>query len=389
MRKLTYFINYFYIIFVILWMPLSQTIINFDGKGRMIVFLTFFVIILNFISNRRFQFLLFSKPIIFWGIWVIYSCINLINKGYQGEEPYLFFIVLNLIVPFVVMILDSLEWGYDNLKILKYLLYTFVVYGLLTLALFDDSFSFTGDRNINTVGNFGPLNTMFVVFYSAILFVNKKLKLKNFLFYIIFALLIILLIATRKAFVAVLIMIIFTIISQINISVRNIIRLLAFSLIIFFSTNLILKSTTMGERFSEIEDVGQNFNTTSNQFLDLLGDRAFFYIEGWNQFLKSPITGIGINNFMSLTDTNYSIHSEYMVQITEGGIIGTLLFLFFYYWLIFNLYKSFRKNRETTFVLIGGLIAIIFVNATAWTYAFPQYFACFGIITGYLINTRQ
>ena len=389
MPKLTHFLNYSYLMLAILWLPLSQTIITVDGKGRMIVFLTIFLIILNFISNRRFQLLLFSKPIIFWGIWVIYSCINLINKGYQGEESIFFFVTLNLIVPFLVMLIVSLEWSYSNIKILKFLLFTFFIYGLIILFFFDTSLTITGDRNSNIIGNVGSLNTMFVVFYSSLLYVYKKLTLKKVLFYVLFALLIILLIATRKAFGAVLIMMVFAIISQFNISVKNIIRFVFFSLFIFFSTSLILNNSTIGDRFSNIEQEGQNFNTTDNQILDLLGDRAFFYIEGWSQFIKTPATGIGLNNFMRIADSNYTIHSEYMVQLTEGGVIGTLLFLFFYFWLILNLYKSLKKNKEITTVLIGGLLAIIFVNITAWTYAFPQYFACFGIITGYLINNRQ
>ena len=32
----------------------------------------------------------------------------------------------------------------------------------------------------------------------------------------------------------------------------------------------------------------------------------------------------------------------------------------------------------------GGFVAIVFINFTAWTYDFPRYFVCFGIIIGYL-----
>ena len=101
MRNLIYALNYFYILLVILWEPLNKTIILFDSKGRIIVFLTIVVFLLNFITNRRFQRLFFSKPIIFWGIWVIYSCINLKITGYQGELPFFFNITLNILVPFL------------------------------------------------------------------------------------------------------------------------------------------------------------------------------------------------------------------------------------------------------------------------------------------------
>ena len=40
MRSLIYFLNYFYVVLVLLWEPLHETIITFDSKGRTVVFLS-------------------------------------------------------------------------------------------------------------------------------------------------------------------------------------------------------------------------------------------------------------------------------------------------------------------------------------------------------------
>ena len=387
MRNLTYFLNYIYIILVLLWEPLHDTILTFDSKGRIIVFLTIAVFLLNFISSLRFQRTLFSKPIIFWGIWVIYACVNLKIKGYHGDLSFLFYLILNIFKPFVIMLIVSLEWHYKPKKILYTLLCVFIIYGAFTLILVDSYTGFTGGQNVGALGNMGPLNTIFIIFYSGLLFAHKWLKQRTLFFCIVFAFFIVLLIATRKAFGAGVIMLLFIVLSQIKLSPKKLLLVAVLSLITISSIKFALNNTTMGKRFATIEESGKKFNTTDNESLNLLGDRAFFYIRGWSIFLDAPITGIGLNNFTKITGTNYRIHSEYMVQLTEGGIIGSTLFLFFYLWIFLNIYKSIKKNknnRKITIVLLGGFFAIIFINVTAWTYSFPHYFACFGIIIGYL-----
>ncbi|MEL4457164.1 O-antigen ligase family protein [Lutimonas vermicola] len=358
-----------------------------DSKGRLVVYLTIFVFLLNFITNSRFQRFSLSKPIIFWGVWIIYSAINLIITGYNGDLPFLWYLVLRLFTPFTVMLIVSVELYYAPKKILYVLLSTFIIYGLFILILVDNYSGFSGEQNVGAFGNMGPLNIMFIIFYSGLLFAHKWLKQQNLFFCILFAFLIIVLSATRKAFGAAVIMLTFIILSQIKLSPKKLVQVAVLSLITIWSINFALNNTTMGKRFTTIEESGMEYNTTDNETLNLLGDRAYFYIKGWSIFLEKPIAGIGLNNFPKIAESSYRIHSEYIVQITEGGIIGSSLFLFFYLWISLNLYNSWRKNknnRSIILVLIGGFVAIIFINITAWTYEFSHYFACFGIIIGYL-----
>lgn len=392
MRSLIFFLNCFYIVLVLLWEPLHNTIITFDSKGRTVVFLSIILFLLNLISNKRFKRLLLSKPIVFWGIWIIYSSINLSIQGYDHELPFLFYIIINLFAPFLIMLIVAFEWHYQPKKIIFMLLFTFVSYGLFTLLLIDEFAGLTAEQNVGKLGNMGPLNTMFVIFYASLLFAHKWLKKQTLLLSIAFTFLIIVLIATRKAFGAALIMLIFLILSQVKLSFKSLALTIVLSLITIGSVNLALNNSTMGKRFESIEESGMKFNTTDNEVLNLLGDRAFFYITGTEIFLENPITGIGLNNFTNKSGTNYRIHSEYIVQITEGGIIGCLFFLLFYLSISRKLYQIWKTNRNTrtlTFVLIGGFSAILFVNITAWTYEFPHYFACFGVIIGYLKINKQ
>ena len=143
----------------------------------------------------------------------------------------------------------------------------------------------------------------------------------------------------------------------------------------------------MGERLQNITETGKIFNTTNTQSFNYLGDRAYFYIQGTTIFLENPITGIGLNNFTQVNQSNYRLHSEYMVQITEGGVVGSSFFLLFNLWILLNLFKSYKDKSDLQtiiLVLLGGFAAILFINITAWTYQFSHYFICFGIIISYL-----
>ena len=96
MRSHLQLLNYFYITIVILWEPLRKMVITFDASARTIIFLSIVVFLLNYLRNKRFKKLVFSKPFVFWGIWVIFSSINLYVKGYSGELPFAYQIVLKL-----------------------------------------------------------------------------------------------------------------------------------------------------------------------------------------------------------------------------------------------------------------------------------------------------
>ena len=81
-----------------------------------------------------------------------------------------------------------------------------------------------------------------------------------------------------------------------------------------------------------------------------------------------------------------------MAQLTENGIIGFSLFIMFYYMIFMGLREIHRKfdlNRKTYYILISGFFSIVFINFTAWTYAFPQYFAVFGVIIGFILLTKH
>ena len=65
--------------------------------------------------------------------------------------------------------------------------------------------------------------------------------------------------------------------------------------------------------------------------------------------------------------------------------IGSTLFILFNVSMIRAIFK-YRKysifGKTTGNILLGGVVAILFISFTAWTYEFSVYFACLGTILG-------
>tara|TARA_B110000858_G_C17804449_1_gene477123 strand:+ start:2888 stop:4096 length:1209 start_codon:yes stop_codon:yes gene_type:complete len=386
-------LNYFYIAFTLFWVPLQQTVLAIDGLGRIPIVITIFVFVINYLLDKNFKFLIISNPFLFWGIWIIYSIINLFLKGYLGEIPLFYFFGLKLLIPFVVMLITAKEAMRSPAKVTKYLLYMFLLYALFYFFMLtgDMNFSKTGHRSFNLIGNIGTLTVIYVMFFASILYITKKLSLTKLIMMIIFTLLIVVLTATRKAFGASLIMIVMLIFSQFKLKPKNVFIICLLGIGLNFAVDVILENTLLGARFDLGVADGEERNTTDFKALRLLGDRAFFYISAWEVFVNNLYTGVGLGNFRHETNTRLLLHSEYLVHLAEGGILGTSLFLAFNMWFGKNLLRA-RKNlkyRPLIYVMIGAFISILFINLTAWTYEFGHYFIVFGLMSAYIKRSNN
>lgn len=378
------YFNYFFIAIVLLWAPLQGTIISFDSKGRILFALTIIAFIVNY-NKQVFKKMLFSKPIILWIIWVIYSAINMMSKGFHNE--YLspsFYIITKLFMPLVIMSVCAYEYNKNNYKLTKTLLYIFCIYSIIGFFFMTINRSHTSD-GAATLGNLLALNNLFIIFYAGLLYKWGELSSVKFIGFVVFVFVVIIASATRKALGAATILLLFVVLSNMRFTAKSFISVLLLALTLYVGTNYIMKNTLMGERLSMTEEVGEKFNTSNNVFLNFLGDRALFYIVGTELFYEHPISGIGLLNFTEETGSDYRIHSEYMVQLAENGLIGSTLFILFYVSLISAIFK-YRKHsifaKTTGNILLGGVVAILFISFTAWTYEFCMYFTCLGTIIG-------
>jgi len=300
------------------------------------------------------------------------------------------FLANSLLLPYVTLVLVYYEAS-KNMKVIIYtLLISLVVYMVLGLMMQDFGTRQGEDWNARgglILGNYLPLNACSLVFVA--LFANVTGIIKGKYMYLItaLALVVILLIATRKALGAVVIMTICFFIAKTGYSKKwwpKIMRLGVAMLILGFALVYVRNETLIGKRMANIEMTGHKLNKSGPKILNLLGDRVPHYYLGWKVFKKHPVTGVGICNVPILYHFPYPLHSEYMTQLAEGGIIGMTLWLLFTLGLFCIIYKA-RKFRRMSAIWIcfAGMFYILFLDFTSWTYAFPHYFAVYGLIIAY------
>ena len=85
---------------------------------------------------------------------------------------------------------------------------------------------------------------------------------------------------------------------------------------------------------------------------------------------------------MDVAHFEYPIHSEYMVQLTEGGIIGTTFYIVFAmsFLGIITKYYKITKDKANTLIYLSDFFYIAFISLSAWIYAYPHYFAVCALI---------
>jgi O-antigen ligase len=136
---------------------------------------------------------------------------------------------------------------------------------------------------------------------------------------------------------------------------------------------------------------GEQEVDVSGTIFEKFGDRGQFYVLGFELFKENPINGIGLGNFINYHGS-LVLHSEYMIQLCELGLIGALIFAVFYIWIGKGLsfcWKYGPDNRKITEAYVAGLLIILFVGFVLFEYANPVIFILLGAIIAYIKNYRR
>ncbi len=377
--------EYLYIAIIIVWVPLSRFILKADGAARSITVLTLFLI--TYLSLKKdFLKIAMSKPLIIWGLWVLYAFFNTLYKGLDGELPVYSFLTL-LIVPYLLMVLISFLSLKNYYELINVLIFSFYLSLIIILLFNKNSFEddrYGGEMNSNTVGLMSVVLLMFI--YLKYFF--KRISLNLFLIIGSIPVILIILTGSKTAFGG-LILLYFShlVVNRSKSTVKNIVKSLAAIILLLIPLNYLVNNTQLGERILKTTEAGEELGLdTGNEFLNKFGDRGLYYYFGWKVFEDNPVTGIGLNNYKSYMDEEYSLHTEYMIQLAELGIIGFILFLSFYFSIIKNLLglrkiKTKRKSIEINLALI--IILLLMITATRMFVIWYLY-TVVGIVVGFV-----
>lgn len=376
-------LNGFYLGLIVLW-PVLQNLIGVDGKGRIpfVVTLAFFVY--SFISNCN---RLFVKPLLIWWIWVVYALVNTfyIQGTLMPQDQIVGFCTYIVAGPLLAYCIIE-ESRMHRVQISKYTGYVILLYLICALMIprtNDDGYG------ISAFGNIVPISIVFLIFVFAVRFVHKDITLKTFCIITGLAVFFIFICATRKAFGGMVIVLLFTYLSKVQkLSFKAILIPFLAGLLVYILSDYIL-SSNLWVRFSDAGNESIVGEYKDNLFLSLMDDRAIMYVTGWDIFLDNIWFGIGLRNFLNLGYYAYTLHTEYMVQLTECGIIGFTLFFYFYLRMAKGLFKSLRLHTNESLVYWGGYLTIVFMSFTTWTYNQPIFWVCIGFILSYIENIKR
>jgi hypothetical protein len=377
--------KYLFVFLVCIWAPLQVFIIKSDGAQRSIGVFLVLALLLN-VNKTGFLKIILNPPIIFWAIWIFYVIINTLLKGYSWDLPFYSFLIV-VITPLFVLWMINDE---DNQNRNSYL--NVIVAGLfirlLLIFLFDTSRSYDEGRFGDKIdsNDFG-ISAVILIMFLYLKFLYKEFGLLSLISLIAFPIYMIVLSASRNALAGLAILFFaHFIIHRTKDKLTNVIKIIFAGILVYGIFFFFIKSTYLGQRLTETAE--QNIEAEyqydlSGTVFEKFGDRGIFYVQGWALFKENPITGIGLGNYSKYSFEELVLHSEYMIQLCELGVIGSILFLFYYGWIIkslFGKWKNDQENRRITEAFMFGILIILFMGFSMFQYSNPIYFLLSGFV---------
>jgi len=166
-------------------------------------------------------------------------------------------------------------------------------------------------------------------------------------------------------------------------NIKDLIIVLVIGSSVFISMDF-FEETAFAQRIERVQETYeegrmlQNYGT-GTIFDVIVGDRLVYYVRGWEFFMKNPLTGIGIRNYLYMSDGIYPLHSEYMIHICEGGLVAVFIWILFHYQVI-RLWFKCSQVKAVKLVAIGSLVIILFCGIYAREFYGEHFYCFYGLI---------
>lgn len=321
--------------------------VGFPGNKTLISILYILVFIYYF-RDFRFRRIVCSYPLLIWLLLTIYHSANAYFKQVPGVNYIDFVHGLKIYSCLAIFAF----WGcVDFSKTISMLLNSFILMCLIMTVLLVAGGGIDGEERLSGAGysatGVGQSAALIGIFLSYSIAIKKINIHKAALLYVI-PVFIILLSQSRNSMMMLSLSIIssffiYSCLKSGGISHRSIVMYLFFSIILLMILLPLFENTALAERFisgMNMEDSRtMSLYGTGTLFDKIVGDRIVYYVLGWELFAENIWTGIGLWNFRVVTGGTYPLHSEYMVHLCEGGLVATVLWLMFVFYIIKAIYE--------------------------------------------------
>ena len=251
-------------------------------------------------------------------------------------------------------------------------IYSVYAYGINTImmlmrqgARLDNDYT-----NINMIGMVCAIATILTVFYL----LNEKMHI-----YMILCLPDILMVAgsgSRKALVLMILGIFLVVLfkySSRNI-VYNILKVIVIIGISYFALKMLFQSQLFSGVTSRMDSLANLFTGKGTVDGSAMKRKQMIAI-GIDQFLKTPIVGIGIGNPKLINIMDAYLHNNYVELLAGGGIVGFICYYSIYGYLIFKIIKSdLLENKTSRLVLILIVLLLVMDYGAVSYYSKSTYF---------------
>lgn len=253
--------------------------------------------------------------------------------------------------------------------LLKIIMYAGIIFSIYIIMYYgiNEYFSrlISGERvgeeinNVNAIGLQTSISIIIAIFYG--LYENKK----GYFLLSIIPLIVSLGTGSRKVIVLVVvgIILLFILKREEKIDIVSITKKVLIFIIISFVFVYIAKAPMFSTVFNRFQ-MSINSITGQGKVDGSTQTRATFIKAGIDQFLKTPILGIGIGNSGYITEQATGwftyLHNNFVELLATTGIIGFSLYYSIYFYIIINCIKMIKtKSKYISVVLIIFLINII------------------------------
>lgn len=371
-------INFYYLlVFLILAHQANFYLLtHIDGTGYGLTIFSGLAILLFFRTSKLHT---FKQPVIAWAFLMFYHLLNCYFRGIMNPEYSIFTItVRNLALLTLVPYLYA-----PNPKKTIYIVLAAFLYNLVATYMTGSTDKFEGRlTGIYYTTQLGQMAGLACCLISVLIAMQKK---KWYYFLYIAPVGIMLLAGSRNGLLVVAFALVMLMTKYV--SKGNLIQMLFFIAVLFIGYNY-LQTTQIYDR---LMTVSSEFDTlqTGTIWDKILGDRIYYYLVGFQNFLDHPLLGIGLLNFQDYNNYRYPLHTEPITHLAEGGIIGFALYILFLgcYVSKFVKYCSFKTVRLNQMLVM--FVCIFIVGLTARIFHYEFFFAVYGIIGGEILLQKN
>lgn len=320
-----------------------------------------------------------NTAVVVWGVLMAYHIINTYLTG-NTEGMVSQNIVSSTIVSILLMILCAYLYSEDKVRLYWTLIIAFFYY-LIIAYNFNEMHESGRLSGFLYTTQLGQLSGITCLVISMLIYATKK-NIYSVLY--VFPIFMMFLAGSRNGLAVVF----FALIAlAIPFLVKDR-RMLLVVLVIGFILVNYLQDSLVWERRDNQD--GMNIET-GTIFDTLLGDRIFYYVVGWQNFLDNPISGIGLLNFMDYNHYEYPLHTEPMTHLAEGGLIGASLYICFKWYFIKSFIRNFDLRNGYMLQCMVAFCTILIVGLSARIFHYTFFFVIYGIIIGefYSNNRKQ